>query len=115
MTDSQHKKAGGVSRVLPIVAWLPQYNRAWLRSDIIAGLLRMGADGAHCHGLRDQQRRSGAVRPLRGSAWAERVRRVHEMESPEAETYPGIAILRFVGGLFFVNADALGDRLRAER
>ena len=52
---------------------------------------------------------------LRGSAWADRVRRVHDMESPEAETYPGIAILRFDGGLFFVNADALGDRLRAER
>jgi MFS superfamily sulfate permease-like transporter len=38
MTHSQQKKAGGISRVLPIVAWLPQYNPAWLRSDIIAGL-----------------------------------------------------------------------------
>ncbi|MFN2194511.1 MAG: SulP family inorganic anion transporter, partial [Anaerolineales bacterium] len=28
----------GLSRVLPILNWLPQYNRAWLRSDLIAGL-----------------------------------------------------------------------------
>jgi SulP family sulfate permease len=33
-------------------------------------------------------------------------------EHPEGQTYPGLAVLRFDGGLFFVNADALGDRLR---
>ncbi len=33
-------------------------------------------------------------------------------EHPEAETYPGLRIVRFDGGLFFVNAGALGDRLR---
>ena len=33
-------------------------------------------------------------------------------EHPEAETYPGLRVLRFDGGLFFVNAGALGDRLR---
>ena len=36
-------------------------------------------------------------------------------EHPESETYPGLSILRFDGGLFFVNADALGDRLREVR
>ena len=36
-------------------------------------------------------------------------------EHPESQTYPGLAILRFDGGLFFVNADALGDRLRSVR
>jgi MFS superfamily sulfate permease-like transporter len=33
-------------------------------------------------------------------------------EHAEAETYPGLRIVRFDGGLFFVNAGALGDRLR---
>jgi MFS superfamily sulfate permease-like transporter len=27
-----------VARFLPIVGWLPQYQRVWLRSDLIAGL-----------------------------------------------------------------------------
>ena len=36
-------------------------------------------------------------------------------EHPEAQTLPGLSILRFDGGLFFVNADALGDRLRDVR
>lgn len=31
---------------------------------------------------------------------------------PEDETYPGLLALRFDGGLFFVDADALEDRLR---
>ncbi len=33
-------------------------------------------------------------------------------QHPDCETYPGLRILRFDGGLFFVNADALADRLR---
>jgi SulP family sulfate permease len=33
-------------------------------------------------------------------------------EYPDNQTFPGLSILRFDGGLFFVNADALGDRLR---
>jgi anti-anti-sigma factor len=36
-------------------------------------------------------------------------------EHPDAQTFPGLSILRFDGGLFFVNADALGDRLRSVR
>lgn len=36
-------------------------------------------------------------------------------EHPESETYPGLSILRFDGGLIFVNADALADRLREVR
>ncbi|MBK5107117.1 MAG: STAS domain-containing protein [Anaerolineales bacterium] len=36
-------------------------------------------------------------------------------QHPDGETYPGLSILRFDGGLFFVNADALGDRLREVR
>ncbi len=36
-------------------------------------------------------------------------------EHPEAGTYPGLGILRFDGGLFFVNAGALGDRMRKMR
>ena len=36
-------------------------------------------------------------------------------QHPEGQTYPGLSILRFDGGLFFVNADALNDRLREIR
>ena len=33
----------------------------------------------------------------------------------DGQTFPGLSIIRFDGGLFFVNADALGDRLREVR
>ena len=33
--NDQHS---GIARILPIVSWLPAYDRAWLRADIIAGL-----------------------------------------------------------------------------
>ena len=36
-------------------------------------------------------------------------------EHPDNQTYPGLSILRFDGGLIFVNADALNDRLRDVR
>ena len=35
-TKKQAEKNGGVSRFLPIVEWLPNYDRAWLKGDIIA-------------------------------------------------------------------------------
>ena len=31
----------GIHRYIPILAWLPQYQRKWLRSDFIAGLTIM--------------------------------------------------------------------------
>lgn len=37
------------------------------------------------------------------------------IQHPESETYPGLSIVRFDGGLIFVNADALGDRMRQLR
>ena len=36
-------------------------------------------------------------------------------QHPDGQIYPGLSILRFDGGLFFVNAEALGDRLRQVR
>ena len=33
-------------------------------------------------------------------------------QHPESQTFPGLGIIRFDGGLFFVNADALNDRVR---
>jgi high affinity sulfate transporter 1 len=35
------------------------------------------------------------------------------VENPEDETFPGIAVLRLDGGLFFATAEALEDRVRA--
>ena len=36
-------------------------------------------------------------------------------QHPDGEQFPGLVILRFDDGLFFVNADALEDRLRGVR
>jgi anti-anti-sigma factor len=36
-------------------------------------------------------------------------------EHPDSETHPGLSILRLDGGLFFVNAEGFGDRLREVR
>ena len=36
-------------------------------------------------------------------------------QHPDGQTFPGLSILRFDGGLIFVNADALNDRLRDVR
>ena len=33
-------------------------------------------------------------------------------ENPDDETFPGIAVLRLDGGLFFATAEALEDRVR---
>ncbi len=37
-TKGQVEKSSGISRLLPIVQWLPNYDRAWLKLDVIAGL-----------------------------------------------------------------------------
>jgi len=36
------EKTAGVSRFIPILAWLPRYDRSWLTVDIIAGLTLWG-------------------------------------------------------------------------
>ena len=41
MTEAKAKKQSGnsgIARFLPIVTWLPKYDRSWLRGDLIAGL-----------------------------------------------------------------------------
>ncbi len=37
-TNEQPKAKSGLARFLPIVTWLPKYNRLWFRSDLVAGL-----------------------------------------------------------------------------
>ena len=38
MTTKTKEQPGFLARHMPIMAWLPQYQRAWLRTDLIAGL-----------------------------------------------------------------------------
>ena len=39
MTQAETKQEqSGIARMLPIVGWLPKYNRAWIRPDLIAGV-----------------------------------------------------------------------------
>ena len=33
-----HTEPGGISRLIPLLQWAPQYKRQWLRPDLIAGL-----------------------------------------------------------------------------
>jgi len=49
--------------------------------------------------------------PLLGRETGTQVFRDHD-EFPGDETFPGIAVLRFDGGLFFATAEALDDRIR---
>jgi SulP family sulfate permease len=35
---TQDRRAPGVARVLPVVQWLPRYERRWLRGDVAAGI-----------------------------------------------------------------------------
>ena len=37
-SDDGNDEPSGIARFLPIVMWLPNYDRAWLRADVIAGL-----------------------------------------------------------------------------
>jgi MFS superfamily sulfate permease-like transporter len=42
----------GIRRYIPILAWLPKYQRAWLQPDFIAGLTIMALlvpDARHIH------------------------------------------------------------------
>src|SRR5512144_1946186 len=36
------KRANGLMRFIPILAWLPRYDRAWLSLDVIAGFTLWG-------------------------------------------------------------------------
>ena len=36
------EKAAGIQRFIPILSWLPRYDRSWLSVDIIAGLTLWG-------------------------------------------------------------------------
>src|SRR5512133_2136463 len=40
--EQQPRPSRSLSRFIPILAWLPGYNRAWLMADIIAGLTLWG-------------------------------------------------------------------------
>jgi SulP family sulfate permease len=41
-SQNQSKTSRGLSRFIPILSWLPHYDRAWLVADIIAGLTLWG-------------------------------------------------------------------------
>jgi MFS superfamily sulfate permease-like transporter len=38
MENKTKAQSNPLARYLPILAWLPKYNRNWLRTDLIAGL-----------------------------------------------------------------------------
>ena len=40
MADRAADKPGGLKRVMPILIWLPQYQKSWPKGDVIAGLVQ---------------------------------------------------------------------------
>jgi len=38
MADRAEDKPVGLKRFMPILIWLPQYDKSWLKRDVIAGL-----------------------------------------------------------------------------
>jgi sulfate permease, SulP family len=41
-TTRRHARSGGLTRYVPILSWLPRYDRTWLTADVIAGLTLWG-------------------------------------------------------------------------
>ena len=41
-SETHSKPSSSIARLIPILSWLPHYNRAWLVADIIAGLTLWG-------------------------------------------------------------------------
>jgi SulP family sulfate permease len=37
-TARTDRSSGGISRLLPVLEWLPRYDRRWLRGDVVAGI-----------------------------------------------------------------------------
>ena len=37
-TDTPGRRSSGIAGVIPMVGWLPRYDRGWLRPDVIAGV-----------------------------------------------------------------------------
>ena len=36
--QTKQTEPSGIARLIPMLQWLPQYDRSWLRPDLIAGL-----------------------------------------------------------------------------
>ena len=48
---AKKEESQGISRFLPILSWLPKYDRTWLKGDLIARSFCLGFDGANFPGL----------------------------------------------------------------
>ena len=66
----------GLSRLLPIVGWLPRYDRSMLRGDVLARARGDGDDRPEGPRLRGHRGRAGAERALRGGGRRDRLRAV---------------------------------------
>ena len=53
-----------LKRNIPILSWLPAYDRSWLSVDIVAGFDALGAGGAASNGLCRNCRFAAAGRSL---------------------------------------------------
>ena len=65
MQNKTEPQSKSLIRYLPILVWLPSYQRTWLRPDLIAGLDGRSAADPGGHGLRPDRRRAPPGRVLR--------------------------------------------------
>jgi sulfate permease, SulP family len=96
--------------LVPIVGWIRSYKRDWLKGDLVAGAAvaalvvpkNLGYAGI-------------AGVPLQNGLYAVAAgtQAFRELdEYPADAVFPGIAVMRLDGGLFFATSDALEDRVR---
>ena len=74
----------GFARIMPIFHWLPNYNKDWLKGDLIAGLSVWALMVPTSLGIRNDQRRARPVRALRGSGRTDRLCALHHVETGHA-------------------------------
>lgn len=91
--DRKHLR---LAHYVPAVGWLPRYERRWPRGDLTAGIAVTAL----------------VVPKNLGYAGIAGVPPQNGLYAAGDETFPGIAVVRLDGGLFFTTAEALEDRVQ---
>ncbi len=84
MTSQKTKidRQPGLARFLPILNWLPQYDRSWLRFDILRWTHLVGSHRAGSHGLCRDRRLATASRPLYAGSGIAGLRLIRHLAPP---------------------------------
>ena len=73
------RKPNRLARLIPLLQWAPQYERRWLRPDLIAGLTGTALVVPKALGYAGIARRSDRIRSLRSSRRRDTVRALWDL------------------------------------